>query len=50
MTVAAAVGAAAPAGSEGKHGSYVDANEECHHRETIAAAAAAAACHHREVP
>ena len=49
MTVAVAVAAVAPAGPEGKHGSYVDADEESHRRETIAAvAAAAAACHHRE--
>ena len=49
MTVAAAVAAVAPAGQEEKHESYVDANEESHRRETIAAvAAAAAACHHRE--
>ena len=45
MTVAVV----APAGWEGKHGSYVDADDESHRRETIAAvAAAAAACHHRE--
>ena len=53
MTVAAAVATVAPAGPEGKHGSYVDADEEYHRRETIAAAAAAAAavaCHHREIP
>ena len=49
MTVAVAVAAVAPAGSDGKHGSYVDADEESHRRETIAAVAAAtAACHHRE--
>ena len=49
MTVAVAVAAVAPAGPEGKHGSYIDADEESHRRETIAAiAAAAAACHHRE--
>ena len=49
MTVAAAVAAVAPAGREEKHGSYVDADEEFHRREIIAAvAAAAAACHHRE--
>ena len=46
--VAAAVAAFAPAAPEGKHGSYVDADEEYHRRETIAAAAAAAVCHHRE--
>ena len=44
MTVAAAVAAVAPAGREEKHGSYVDADDESHRRETIAAAA----CHHRE--
>ena len=49
MTVAAAVAVVALAGREGKHGSYVDADEESHRRETIAAdAVAAAACHHRE--
>ena len=49
MTVAAAVGVVAPAGREGKHGTYVGAGGESHRRETIAAvAAAAAACHHRE--
>ena len=49
MTVAVAVAAVAPVGPEGKNGSYVDADEESHRRETIAAvAAAAAACHHRE--
>ena len=49
MTVAVAVAAVAPAGPEGKHGSYVDADEESHRRETIAAVAtAAAACHHRK--
>ena len=49
MTVAAAVVVVAPAGREGKRGSYVDADEESHRRETIAAVAAAAtACHHRE--
>ena len=49
MKVAAAVAAVAPAGPDGKHGSYVDANVEYHRRETIAAAAAAAAaCHRRE--
>ena len=52
MTVAIVVAAVTPAGPEGKHGSYVDADEEFHRRETIAAvaavAAAAAACHHRE--
>ena len=48
MTVAVAVAVVAPAGLEGKHGSYVDADEEFHRRETIAAAAAAAACHRRE--
>ena len=49
MTVAAAVAAVATAGPEGKHGSYFDADEEYHRRETIAAAAAvAAACHRRE--
>ena len=46
MTVAAAVAVVAPAGREGKYGSYVDADEESHRRETIAAAAAA--CHHHE--
>ena len=47
--VAAAVVVVAPVGREGKHGSYVYADEESHHRETIAAvAAAAAACHHHE--
>ena len=45
MTVAVV----APAGREGKHGSYVDADEESHRRETIAAVpAASAACHHHE--
>ena len=49
MTVAAAVAVVAPAGREEKHGSYVDADEESHRSETIAAvAAAAAACHRRE--
>ena len=51
VTVAAAVTAVAPAGSKEKHGSYVDADEEYHRCETIAAAAAAAAagvCHRRE--
>ena len=49
MTVAVAVAAVAPAGPEEKLGSYVDADEVSHHRETIAAVvAAAAACHHRE--
>ena len=49
MTVAAAVVAIAPAGPEGKHGSYVDADEGYHRRKTIATAAAAAeACHRRE--
>ena len=49
MTVAAAVAVVAPAGREERHGSYVDADEESHRRETIAAvAAAAAACHRRE--
>ena len=48
MTVAAAVAAVAPAGSEGKHGIYVDADEQYHRQETIAAAAAATACHRRE--
>ena len=49
MTVAAAVAVVAPAGREGKHGSYVDADEKSHRRETIAAVAAAAApCHHHE--
>ena len=49
MTVAAAVAIVAPAGREGNHGTYVDAGEESHRRETIAAvAAAAAACDHRE--
>ena len=49
MTVAAAVAVVAPAGREGKHGSYVDADEESHRRETIdTVAAAAAACHHHE--
>ena len=49
MTVAVAVAAVVPAGREEKHGSYVDADEESHGLETIAAvAAAAAACHHRE--
>ena len=49
MTVAAAVAVVAPAGREGKHGSYVDADEESHRGATIAAvAAAAAACHHHE--
>ena len=47
MTVAAAVAAVAPAGRDEKHGSYVDADEEYHHRETIAAVAAAAAASHR---
>ena len=48
MTVAAAVAVVALAGWEGKHGTYVDAGEESHRRETSAAvAAAAAACHHR---
>ena len=51
MTVAAEVAALASTGQERKHGSYVDADEEYHRRETItAAAAAAAACHRREVP
>ena len=45
--VAAAVAAVAPAGREGKHGSYVDADEKYHRRETVAAAAAAAAAYHR---
>ena len=35
MTVAAAVAAVTHAGPEGKHGSYVDADEEYHHRETM---------------
>ena len=49
MTIAAAVAGVAPAGREEKHGSYVDADEESHRRETIAAVAApAVACHHRE--
>ena len=49
MTVAAAVAVVAPAGRKEKHGSYVDADEESHRRETIdAIAAAAAACHHYE--
>ena len=49
MTVAAAVVVVASAWREGKHGSYVDADEESHRRETIAAvAAAAAACHHHD--
>ena len=49
MTVAAAVAAVAPAGREEKHGSYVDADQESHRRETIAAVAAAvAAYYHRE--
>ena len=49
MTVAAAVAVVAPAGREGKHGSYVDTDEKSHRPETIAAvAAAAAACHHLE--
>ena len=49
MTVAVAVASVAPAGPEGKHGSYVNAGEESHRHETMAAvAAAAAACHHRE--
>ena len=49
MTVAVAVAAVAPAGPEEKHGSYVDADEESHRRETIAGVApSAAACHHRE--
>ena len=49
MTVAAAVAVVAPAGWEGKHGTYVGAGDESHRRETIAAVAAAAvACHHRE--
>ena len=49
MTVAAVVAAVTAAGLEEKHGSYVDADEEYHRRETIAAvAAAAAACHRRE--
>ena len=49
MTIAAAVAAVAPAGREEKHASYVDADEESHRCETIAAvAAAAAACHHHE--
>ena len=47
MTVAAAVAVVAPAVRKGKHGSYVDADEEYHRCETIAAVAAAA-CHHRE--
>ena len=42
MTVAAAVVVVAPAGREGKHGSYVDADEKSHRRETIAVAAAVA--------
>ena len=49
MTVAAAIAAVAPAGREEKHGSYVDADEKSHRRETVAdVAAAAAGCHHRE--
>ena len=49
MTVAAAVAVVAPARREGKYGSYVDADEEFHRRETITAvAAAAAAYHHHE--
>ena len=49
MTVAAAVAVVAPAGWEGRHGSYVDTDEESQCRETIAAVAAAAtACHHNE--
>ena len=49
MTVAVVGATVAPAGPEGKHGSYVDADEESHRRETIAAVAAAAvACYHRE--
>ena len=49
MTVVAAVAVVAPAGREGKHGTYVGAGEESHRREIIAAVAAAAApCHHRE--
>ena len=48
MTVAVAVAAVVPAGPEGKHGSYVDADEESHRRETTAVAAAAAVCHHRD--
>ena len=49
MTVAAAVAVVAPAGREEKYGSYVDADEGTHRRETIAAVAAAAAeCHHHE--
>ena len=49
MTVAAAVAVVTPTGREGKHGSYVDADEESHRGETIAdVAAAATACHHRE--
>ena len=49
MAVAAAVAGVAAAGREGKHESYVDADEETHRRDTIAAvAAAAAACHHLE--
>ena len=49
MTVATAVDVVAPAGRKEKHGSYADADEESHRRETIAAvAAAAAACHHHE--
>ena len=48
--VAAAVAAVAPAGPEGKHESYVDADKKYHRREAIAAAAAAVACHRREVP
>ena len=45
--VAAAVAAVVPAGPEGKHGSYVDADEKYHRRETNVAAAAAAAAYHR---
>ena len=49
MTVAVVVAAVPLAGPEGKHGSYVDADEESHRRETNdAVAAAAAACHHCE--
>ena len=49
MTVAEAVAVVAPAGREEKHGSYPDADEEFHRRETVAAVAAASAtCHHRE--